>query len=635
MSEIADIKKQLDYHTDKYVKGQGEISDEEFDALEIKYQYLTGEKYTQNTADEDGDEPLPFPCGSQDKVKDLTGDKVLQNFLSRYKADEVIMDKYDGITIVVEYTGSSIKCWKKKNSFKGPRVDYITHYANFPQLPYRMLLRGELIIDDNDFTAMKPYLESIGMKASHSRNIVNAATARVNPNTKILPYCKFIPYSMYITQDQPDYGISARPYTQVEQLEILKQLGFTPAPYVVYKNEQINREMLLQYLSYRKENAGYRIDGTILCANIPTSIPTSPEDPDYSVAIKKDTVKFTKVIGCDFSFESKDGRLVPVLIVEKTVVITEVTNITMYNGKQLYKSGITKGATIAITQGGDIIPKFLWLVEPGDGVNFQPGISWHFNKTGTEMIADNAESYPQVRCAKMKHFLEMIDVKEWGLSTIWKLYHMGMTDIGKLIYVTPQQILSCNIDGIAEKSANNLVHELHRGIQNCNWAKVMAGSGFFDTGLAESMMQKFIDAFPNWRCSQVSYEEIINVVGFGSIRANQIIAGLPEFQKWLNTVPDFEAAIPKPKKVVIKSNALSGKVFYFTGDKNLMLQQEIISCGGNVEENMTKIVNVVVRKDVSFSSAKTDKAKNSNGAISLITIAELDTYLRQLRMSTN
>lgn len=640
--EIENTKKELDYHTEKYVKGQAEITDEEFDALESKYQFLTGEKYIQNVADEDGDEKLPFPCGSQDKIKDAAGDKNLQTFLSKYNNSTFVnMDKYDGITIIVEYTGYQlsdgtyqIKCWKKKNELKGPRVDYVAKYSNFPQLPYRLLIRGELIIDDQDFEKLKPDLEKLGLKASHPRNIVNAATSRVNPNTTILPYCKFIPYSLYIVDDQPQHGITARGYTQVEQLEILKSLTFRPAPYIIYTNVEINRKLLLEYLDYRKQNAGYRIDGTIFCANIPISLPTSGENPEYSVAIKKDTIKFTRVKGCDFSFESKDGKLIPVIQVDPTFVITEVTNITMYNGKQLMKSGITKDAIIAITQGGDIIPKFLWVVQPGDNVLFTPGIPWHWNKTGTEMIADNADEYPQVRCAKMKYFLEMLGVKEWGLLTIWKLYHMGMTDLDKLIYVTAEQLLSCGIDGIKEKTSQNLVHELHRGILNSNWAKVMAGSGYFDSGLAESMMQKFIDAFPNWRHSNVTYEQILDVPGFGPVRATQISNGLPTFQQWLLTVPEFEKCIPSPKTVVIKSHALSGKVFYFTGDKNQMLQEEIKSFGGKVEDNMVSSVNVVVRKDLSFNSAKTDKAKNSNGAITLITIKELDTYLRQLRMSS-
>lgn len=629
--EINDLRNKLDYYTSLYVKGQGEISDEEFDVLEIKYQYLTGEKYIQNVADEDGDEPLPFQCGSQDKIKDESGDKDLQKFLERYDVDEVNMDKYDGITIVVEYTGSSIKCWKKKNDKKGPRVDYVSQYANFPKLPYKMYIRGELIIEDSDFDEMKPYLESIGMKASHSRNVVNAATSRVNPNTTILPFCKFIPYSLYIKEDQPEHGILARGYTQVEQLEMLRSLGFRIPPYLVYKHGDVNRKMLLEYLDKRRKEAGYRIDGTILCANIPITFPTTGENPNYSVAIKKDTIVFIEIIGCHFSFESKDGRLVPVLEVKPTLIITEVSNVTMYNGKQLLLSQASKGAIGAFTQGGDIIPKFLWLEKPGDGIIFTPAIPWHWNKNNVELIADNYEQYPQVKCAKMKHFLEMLEVKEWGLLTLWKLFHAGIDTLGKLIYIIPEQLV--NIDGIQITSATNLVNELHRGIKNSNWAKVMAGSGFFDKGLAENMMQKFINAFPNWRVERISYNQIINTPGFGPVRSEQIVNGLQTFISWLNTVPEFENAIPKPTKIIMKSHTLSGKVFYFTGDKNPMIKQEIEANGGHVEENMTNSVNVVVRKDTSFRSAKTDKAQSSGGVIHLMTMAELDTYLRQLRMS--
>lgn len=631
MSSIEEIKKQLDYHTALYVKGQGEISDEEFDALELKYYHLTGEKYVQNVADEDGDEPLPFLCGSQNKIKDENSEKDLSNFLGRYEDDLVNMDKYDGITVVVEYIGSFIKCWKKKNEKKGPRIDYITQFGDqFPQLPYKLLIRGEYLIYDSDFNDMKPYLNSIGMKASHSRNVVNAATSRVNPNPEILAKCKFIPYSLYFTVDQPEYGIIARPLRQTEQLEFLRQLGFHVPTYKIYKQAEMNRKMLLDYLDQRKNEAGYRIDGTILTFNIPLGLPTGG-NPNYSVAIKKDTIGFSYVRGCEFSLESKDGYLTPVIQIDPTVLITEVTNITLYNGRTLWNHQLSPGAKIAFTQGGDIIPKFLWVESPGSGVIFSPSIPYQWNKNGVELMVLNPDSFPQVQCAKLKHFLEMLEVKEWGLLTIWKLYHSGITDLGKLISVSPQQLMM--VDGIQEKSANNLVNELNRGIRKSNMAKIMAGSCIFGEGLAEIMINKFLTAFPNWRYQKIRYNDIVNQPGFGQVRAKQIADKLPVFINWLNSVPSLEQAIPQVEKTTIKSHALSGFIFYFTGFTDEYLKGEVESYSGTVSGNFTKSVNVVVRKDDSYSSKKVVDAMNSGGKIRLMNRNELEIQLRQLRLN--
>jgi len=187
-------------------------------------------------------------------------------------------------------------------------------------------------------------------------------------------------------------------------------------------------------------------------------------------------------------------------------------------------------------------------------------------------------------------------------------------------------------EGIQERGAQGLLDELHKGIKNATIEKIAAGSCIFGEGMGESLMKKFFTQIPNWRYSNVTYEQILNLKDFGPTRARKIFEKLPEFKQWLDGMPELEGLTIK--QVVMKSSKLSGFVFYFTGFTDPMMMQEISSNGGTVSDNYTKSVNVVVRKDSNFSSVKTTEALNSRGRIKLITKAELDQELRNLRMNT-
>lgn len=625
---IKELKNRIDYLQHIYNNTDEElVDDEQFDALLKYYNDLTGNEYLPNGAKSSDDDPkLPCYAPSLTKLKDEKFDKQLTLFLSRYEGNLVLMDKYDGISVIVEYNNGSITCQKRGNGIKGPNISFITKYGNqFPNLSYNIMLRGEYILFDSDFEELKPYLIANGQKANNTRSVVNGATSRVNPNPTVLDKCKFIPYSLYIKD---------RPISQSSQLESLKQLGFNVPQYNIITKQQCTKNILLDYLKQRREQIPYRIDGLVLIFDIPVTSPINSDPQAHATAVKQDTIGFTTIRNCEWGITSKDGYLTPVIQVDPIVIITTVTNITLSNARMIYNNKLSPGTKIAITQGGDIIPKFLWTVSEGNGMIFCPQVPyvWKENSKGdyVEIMIANPDSYPQIKCCKLKYFLDILGIKKWGLLTIWKLYHSGLTNLAKLIRVTIEELILA--EGIQERGAKGLIDELHKGISNANMAKIMAGSCIFGEGLSEGVLQKFITQIPNWRYSHVTYEQILNLKDFGPSRATKIYEKLPEFIQWLNGMPELEGLTIK--QISMKSSKFSGYIFYFTGFTDPILKQEVESNGGKVEENYVKSVNIVVRKDANFTkSVKVTDALNSGGKIRLITRAELDQELRNMRLS--
>ena len=500
------------------------------------------------------------------------------------------------------------------------------------------------------FEELKPYLISNGQKAINSRTVVNGCTNRIDPDPHVVSKCTFIPYAIYSLSENPTYGFTGTPILMETQLTMLKSWGFFVPEYVKLNKSQCTVSNLRAYLKQRRDQAPYRIDGTVLIFNIPLGAPIENKNPDYAVAIKEDLIRFTTVLDCSWELTSKDGYMTPVVQVDPVFIITNVSEVTLHNARMVFENRLGRGDYIAITQGGDIIPKFLWVVNSLDHteiknydgtvtripkVIFSPNIPYQWNRNGVKIMVINPDSYPQVKCAKMKYFLDTIKVKKFGLLTLWKLYNAGITNIGKLIRCTKEQIMqnedTSESSGIRERGATGLYDELQKGLKTLTPGKIMAGSCFFGEGIAVETMDKFVKEFPNWRNTPVRYEDIITKKDFGPVKSRTIADNLQSYINWINGIPELEGVTIK--QVAIKSNILSGFVFYFTGFTDPMIKQEIESYSGIVSENYTKSCNVVVRKDINFSSAKTVDASNSGGKIKLLTKKELDQELTKIRMS--
>lgn len=633
------LKQKLDYLQEVYNNtGEEIVSDQEFDAMVKYYESYSGSEYKAIGAkSREEAKPLPAKAPSLDKIKDKNAEKNLAEFLNRYPDCNILidMDKYDGVSLLVEYNNGIITCQKRGNGDDGPYVSFIQKYIMFPKIPFNILIRGEVMLFEENLNKLKPYLESTGKKANNSRSIVNGAMNNLTPDATILSECVFIPYNILELNAVPEYNIPGGLLTPEQQLEYLRNFGFLIPPYIKINKQQITLQFLFDYLEKRKRDIPYRIDGTVLIFNIPLGKPTENKNPYHAIAIKKDTVKFTYVRDCGWNLTSKDGYMTPVIQVDPITIVTTVTNITLNNARMIYLNNIGPGAYIAVTQGGDIIPKFLFTLEPAKNT-FSPSIPYHWNPNGVEVMVNNPENYPQINCAKIKYFLDSLGVKRWGLLTIWKLYMGGLTNIGKIVRVTVQQLIEAGVqeDGgtsVQEKGAIGLLEELQKGIKKATIPKIMAGSCIFGEGIGEGTMEKFINNFPNWRNTKITYEDIISKRDFGPVKSRIIADNLPRFNSWLNQIPELEGTFITVNEV--KSTILSPYFFRFTGFTDDVIAQEIRTYGGRVKDSgWENAVNVVVRKDNNYTSDKTEKAINSGGAITLITRAELEEKMRAIRM---
>lgn len=622
------LRKRLDYLQEQYNNTEiEEIEDESFDAAAKYYIQNTGTTYNPIGAkSREEDIPLARFMPSLDKIKGDDANDLLTKHYDTYGDNTVYELKLDGISLELSYKDGMLVIQKRGNGEKGCDISHIQQYIKFPMLPFECYIRAELVMYNTVFEELKPYIKSKGKKAENSRSSVNGATSKVNIDITILTKCTAIAYEII---DWPG-NESLKPEDQLKQLQ---NWGFNIVPYVV--GGRMNKSQLDDYLEQCRVSAPCRIDGIVCKANRVFPYQHINENPKHSFAFKKDTVAVTRVKNVDWNITSKDGYINPVVNLEPVIILgSEISYFTGHNARFILEKRLGPGALVAVTLGGDCIPAYVDTIIPAPVV-YSPNaeVEWKINNKGeaVELKLKYPDQYPQVKCMKIKYFLDRLGIKEWGLTTIWKLFcTVNITDLSKLIRVTKQQLMIA--DKIEDKSADNLLTELHKGIANAKLNQIMAGTGFFGEGLSDTLMGNFIREFPDWKFITPTYDQIISKDGFGPARSQAISNGLDQFKIWLSQHPEFEknTIIEIQKKI---SDKMSGYVITFTGFTDDIIQKQVESMGGIVKDTYVKTVNIVVAENLNSSSKKITEAKNSGGKITLMNRQQFSSWVQQLRLS--
>ena len=100
LTKIKEVLEVLDYH---YNNGTALVSDTCYDTLDDYYHSQINQPRTKIGAPVPGEKVrLPIHMGSMDKVK--PGSSELNRYFSEYKNDKCVMDKLDGVSLLLDLT---------------------------------------------------------------------------------------------------------------------------------------------------------------------------------------------------------------------------------------------------------------------------------------------------------------------------------------------------------------------------------------------------------------------------------------------------------------------------------------------------------------------------------------------------
>jgi len=514
--------------------------------------------------------------------------------------------KLDGLAISLIYEhGVLVRAATRGDGSTGE--DVTANVRTIRAIPLRLRaapalieVRGEIYMDKRGFAAMNARQETAGLKIfANPRNAAAGSLRQLDPN---------------ITASRPltmcCYGIgqfddAARPTTQLDTLEHLRELGLRVSPETRVVTGVEESLAYYRQLGARRAELGYEIDGIVYKVNVlaqQEKLGFVARAPRWAVAFKfPPDERTTRVLGIDVQV-GRTGALTPVARLEPVLVggVT-VTNATLHNADEIRRKDVRVGDTVVVRRAGDVIPEVVRVIleaRPTDSVPYEPPSS----------VPDQDVAR---RVQAIIHFASRraLDIEGLGEKLVEQLVRAGLVvTVADLYSLTLEQLTA--LERMGEKSAANVLAAIERS-KSTTLPRLLHGLGIREVG--EATAGNLAAAFGKLeRIRDARQEELEAVNDIGPIVAASIADWFADadnlhlleqlIERGLHW-PEFEVA--PPEELPFK-----GLTFVLTGTLPNLSREEakarLQALGAHVAGSVSKKTSLVVAG--AEAGSKLDKA---------------------------
>ena len=369
---LTTLRNQIDRASMAYYRGTPIISDKVFDAYLEQLEELdpTDTRLTRVGPPFDPSHTRTkvthlIPCGSLDNI-----DGSIDGFDEWYaKVGKPIINfspKIDGSSIRLTYKNGQLVCAATRgNGLVGEDVTAnaamfigVPVVANVPDSGILLdgEIRGEAVLFKADFEELVAGVAEDDI--SNPRNEGNGIIGRKNGSNSHL--IRFLAFKLHQYDDQGN--LIEKDLDQ--QLETLREYGFTPVDYKLCKNSQEVKAAFAELIA-KRDSMPYGIDGAVVIAN---SIDVQHEltddesalRPKYGRAIKPPLTSVNTVLEGLTLTVGHTGCIVPTGIVKRVRIGgVFVENVLLNNWDEIERLGVGINDEVEICLSGEIIPKCL------------------------------------------------------------------------------------------------------------------------------------------------------------------------------------------------------------------------------------------------------------------------------------
>ena len=628
--EVASLRKAIERHNKLYHSlDNPEIPDADYDllverleGLERKYALASDSSPSSSV----GFTPLPKFSEVHHQIPMLSLDKVfkedgLRNFTKRIGkllgTEDLIKfscePKVDGIAVSLLYEDGKLK--RASTRGDGKSGEDITHNIleiscipktiEIKKIKTRFEVRGEIFLSKFNFNEINKKARQEGQKVFvNPRNTAAGAIRQLDPNKSAK-----IPLEMFCYGIGINEGI-ALPESLGEIFSVLKKLGFPI-------NEDIRVssgvEECLEFCSelYSKRDLlDYEIDGAVIKVDSLLSqslIGQNIKAPRWAIAYKFPAEeKITKVLGVEFQV-GRTGTITPVARLEPVFVggVT-VSNTTLHNMDEIERLGLAIGDRVIVRRAGDVIPKVVKVLKPGQKQSITPIIAPKFcpvcmspiEKDGAVLLrCTGGSSCSAQRKEMLKHFVSRsaLDIEGMGDKLIDQLVEEGLIKDAADIFSLDASVL-IKMDRLGKKSSENLLAAIKKS-QETTLAKFLYALGIREVGEATAL--SLANRYPNIENLVLApIEELETIDDIGPTVSSKITAFFAK-QTNVDLIKRLRGAgvrwsIPS----TINNTNLFGKTFVLTGALESLSRREakdrLLELGAKVSATVSKNTDFVV-----------------------------------------
>ncbi|MEX0650364.1 MAG: NAD-dependent DNA ligase LigA [Candidatus Andersenbacteria bacterium] len=636
---IKKLRHEIDHHRYLYhVLDEPEISDAALDSLKKELQDLEDEFPELQTPDSPtqrvGGQPLP----EFEQVSHTTRMLSLQDVFDiddlkqwEKRNQKIIPGSYeyfvelkiDGVAISLMYEDGRLQSAATRGD--GLVGENVTHnIRTIEAIPLflrkhssgRVEIRGEIYILKADFKRLNTQRAKEDLPLfANPRNIAAGSIRQLDPAMAAKRPLRF--FAWEITEGVP---IKSRQ----EEYALLRELGFAVPPNARLCKSLIEVKEYIDAEEKKRLKQPFQVDGLVLKINdlsITTRLGVVGKAPRGSIAYKFAAEEATTVVEEIVVQVGRTGALTPVAHLRPVQVAgTTVSRATLHNIDEVQRKDVRVGDTVIIHKAGDIIPEVvqsLPALRPAGSKPFRMpkrcpvcNSPVAHEEGGVVIRCTNSQCFSQQR-ERILHAVGRVgfDIEGLGEKIVEQMLQEGLIeevpDLWELTEGDLQQL-----EGFAEKSANNLVTEIHSRTQ-ISLGRFLVALGIPHVGVvtAQDLARTFSTLD---RLVSVTPEDFERVEGVGAKVATAMYQYLhsKEMQHLLKRYEQVKVRIVPEKK----NGPLSGKTFVFTGSLGEMTRDEakqlVIRAGGRVASTVGQQVDyVVVGEDAGSKGKKAQELK--------------------------
>lgn len=615
------LAQQILKHKNLYYAGKPIISDFEFDELEEQLRKL------------DPDHPVLKMVGAEVKSnKKIKHDKKMLSLGKTYsekdlldwaQKDKIVSTfKIDGSSCSLIYEDGHLALGKTRGDGEfgediTQKVWFLDSIPKKISLRDKIEIRGEIFCQEEQFIKLAHEMNKRGLeKPTSQRNIVAGLLGR-KENIDLSSYLTFYAFEIF---GEIEFD------TEKEKLEKLKKLNFQIPDYQILKSEKEIKDVIEEARNFMSEG-DYLIDGLVFTYNdlsLHSDLGYTAHHPRYKLAFKfQGESKVAEIKTIEWGV-SRNGILTPVAHIEPVSLSgAMIGRVTLHNYGMVNEFKLKTGDKIEIVRSGEVIPKFISVVESSKNKFKIPANCPSCHKPIFEedirLICKNPSCPDKIK-DEILNFIRKIGIDDLSDKRLAEMIRVGLvTDISSLYDLSVDDLMT--LDKTKEKLAN----KIYQNIQNSKKTtllKFMSSLGI--TGGAINKNERIINAGHNTiqKIKKLSVSKLQEIEGFAEKSSQDYLSSLKTKLDLIDSL--IKKGFQFEKIQENKSSKLEGLKFCITGTltrKRSDIQKDIKANGGEAQSGVTSKTNYLVTNDKDSTSSKFKKALELN--IPIITEEEL------------
>jgi DNA ligase (NAD+) len=451
---------------------------------------------------------------------------------------------------------------------------------------------------------------------------------------------------------------SADPKTQLEELKLLKELGFKVNQHYKLCKNIAEAEEYFQKIAKIKDREIYGIDGIVIKVNdkeIQNILGYTGKSPRFAIAYKFPAERVTTLVRDIKVQVGRTGALTPVAYLKAVKVAgSVVSKATLHNMDEIKRLDVRVGDTVVIQKAGDIIPQVVEVIK-----NLRTGREKKFKmpsrcpqcqgRVGRRKIGKGKKEVAyyclnpncfSVRQEKIIHFVskKAFDIRGLGEKIVEQLMENALIgDAGDIFSLSPGALKE--LDKFKDKRATNIIESIEAS-KRINLNRFIYSLGIRHLGEETSriLAEYLVDLFPKKKkisvaefqkiASHISKEKLSLIEGAGEKIVESIFNYLRDKKnKKLLAKLDkagLELKLPRKKRnsrLLNKNLVVTGTLENFSREE---IKARIIEMRGKISNSVSSKTDfLLVGKN---PGSKLEKAKKLG--IKIIGEGELKNFLK-------